>query len=238
MKLTATEHKMLTEALANAFPSVRHLKEMLRFQFKESFASLVAVDDINKAAFSIVKKFESEDRILDLVEAARKENSSDLSLERTEYLLISSFSNLQMVPFEERSDPRKGHSTFASDIVPGTYARGYARNMNRIAINSRSKFPIASKSKDPVDSDSFNPSLSERISKGNAIAKKLFTSFGIFMFLVSIFCSIFTYKIISEQFFLDGNLKQISFEGLLLFFACIIGISLGTRLLIASHKTQ
>lgn len=59
---------------------------------------------------------------------------------------------------------------------------------------------------------------------------------SLFIFIFSVFFSIFTYKFLNESYFSNSNLKQIPFEGLLLLFICIVSLSLSIRLLISLFK--
>ena len=83
MKLIGKKYKELVQTLISAFPTKMSLTKMLQYQLSENLEIIVGNNhsSLEDVTFKVVQKFEAEDRILDLVQSARKENPHNQALQ-------------------------------------------------------------------------------------------------------------------------------------------------------------
>lgn len=80
MDMSGQERKKLTDALIDAFPSQYLLEKMLSFELNEKLDAITGGNNLNEVVFYLIKKLEAENRIKDLIVAARKSNPRNSSL--------------------------------------------------------------------------------------------------------------------------------------------------------------
>ena len=84
MGLTGEQYKELNQALIKAFPSKSALKRMLQFNFDENLEAMVGDGSLKDIVFDLVQEFSAEDRLLEFVQGARKENPNNPELKAFE----------------------------------------------------------------------------------------------------------------------------------------------------------
>jgi len=81
MSLSLEQNKRLLKELEEAFPSYDHLDEMLYGQLRLSLASITPPKAMRAMVLAVVRHFESEGMILDLVDAAANQRQNRASLQ-------------------------------------------------------------------------------------------------------------------------------------------------------------
>ncbi|BAZ22276.1 hypothetical protein NIES4073_31580 [Kalymmatonema gypsitolerans NIES-4073] len=88
MKLSGEQRKKLQEALINAFPTKSSLEQMLSFGLDKNLDSIAGGSDLQEIVFKLIKIAESQEWVLDLVGAALKSNSENVSLQTSAQELL------------------------------------------------------------------------------------------------------------------------------------------------------
>ena len=68
--------KELNQALINAFPTKSALRQMVQYSFNENLETIVENGSLKDIVFELIQKFKAEDRVLELVQGAMRENST------------------------------------------------------------------------------------------------------------------------------------------------------------------
>ena len=83
-KLTGEQYKELIQAFISAFPTKTKLKKMLRLKLDKNLEAIVGDGSLEDMVFELIEEFETRDRILELIQAAREENPDNSKLEAFE----------------------------------------------------------------------------------------------------------------------------------------------------------
>lgn len=112
MDMSGQERKKLTDALIDAFPSQCSLEKMLSFELNEKLDAIAGGNDLSEVVFNLIKKLEAENRIKDLIIAARESNPGNSTLQAiAEELLLKYYS-------EEQNNKPAGKLEYPDGCVP------------------------------------------------------------------------------------------------------------------------
>ena len=86
---TPQQLKQLRDALVSAFTERSSLDQLLYFEFKKNLNQITKDSNLNVIVFELIKTAESEGWLVDLIDAARKENPRNSQLEVIASILLS-----------------------------------------------------------------------------------------------------------------------------------------------------
>ena len=86
---TPQQLKQLRDALVSAFTERSSLDQLLYFEFKKNLNQITKDSNLNVIVFELIKTAESEGWLVDLIDAARKENPGNSQLEVIANILLS-----------------------------------------------------------------------------------------------------------------------------------------------------
>ncbi|MUG99208.1 hypothetical protein F7734_45725 [Scytonema sp. UIC 10036] len=119
MNLSGQQWKQLQEALLDAFPNKSSLEQMLLFGLDKNLDAIAEGGSLENIVFNLIKTSKAQGWLVDLIDAARKENpgNSKLSAIALELLPSEIPPGQFITPYPSASEPQ-----FSSDITEGDFS--------------------------------------------------------------------------------------------------------------------